>query len=164
MKIQLFHFTRIPGCSKSNKNKGKKWSQTSTWATYHQDLEFYLHHYQYLEEPRKIHRKTLVILILCNNCNEHKINPELCELILDSKNRVHGISFKIAKSDRTENYYIAKNDYLHLILRYFVYQWQPTCNTLLIVTFIQNSILNTGGHLPKQQNICLFFAPLPKLK
>jgi hypothetical protein len=89
IRIQLFYFTRIPGCNKINQSEDKKKSPTSN----QRDLEFYLHHYRYLEETREIRRKTVVILIQCNNCNKHKIDPENCELILDSKNRIYGISF-----------------------------------------------------------------------
>ena len=35
-----------------------------------------------------------MILILCNNCNGHTIDPENWEFILDSENRIFGISFK----------------------------------------------------------------------
>jgi hypothetical protein len=53
--------------------------------------------YQYLEEVRPIRHKALVILIPGNNCNEHKIDPENCEFILDSENRIFGISFKLTE-------------------------------------------------------------------
>jgi hypothetical protein len=87
MKIQLFHFTRIPGCNKiNNLNKCRKFPPTSIFT-----FPFFLHHYQYLEETREIRQRTLVILITCNNCNEHKIDPENCEFIHDSKNHVNGI-------------------------------------------------------------------------
>jgi len=96
MRIQLFHFTRIPGCNKIHQNENKKYPPVSN----QRDLEFYLHHYRYLEETREIRRKTVVILIPCNNCNEHKVDPENCELILDSKNRIYGISFKITQKNQ----------------------------------------------------------------
>ncbi len=51
-----------------------------------------------------------MILIPCNNCNEHKIDPENCEFILDSENRISGFSFK--KTERkSEIYYMVKNDF-----------------------------------------------------
>jgi hypothetical protein len=56
MRIQLFHFTRIPGCNKIHQNENKKYPPVSN----QRDLEFYLHHYRYLEETREIRRKTVV--------------------------------------------------------------------------------------------------------
>jgi hypothetical protein len=57
MEIQLFHFTRIPGCIKiNNLNKCRKFPPTSKFT-----FPFFLHHYQYLEETRPIRQKTLVI-------------------------------------------------------------------------------------------------------
>jgi hypothetical protein len=133
MKIQLFHFTRIPGCNKTKKiseinkinyinyiNEHKKFLPTLLLP-----YPFFLHHYQYLEETRTIRHRILVILIPCNNCNEHKIDPENCELILDSKNRVHGVSFKIKEKNPLETYYIVKNDLLGRIRRELVYKCRP---------------------------------------
>jgi hypothetical protein len=52
-----------------------------------------------------------VILIPCNNCNEHKVDPENCEFILDSENRIFGFSFKLTER-KSETYYIAKDNFL----------------------------------------------------
>jgi hypothetical protein len=121
MKIQLFHFTRIPGCIKiNNLNKCRKFPPTSTFT-----FPFFLHHYQYLEETRPIRQKTLVILIPCNNCNEHKIDPENCEFILDFKNRINGISFKITERNKSETYYIVKNDFLGRVQFDIIYKLEP---------------------------------------
>jgi hypothetical protein len=80
MEFQLFHFTRITGCKKILQNKERKWPQPKTWAEgIRQNLEYFLDHYQYLEETRKIRRKTIVILVPCDNCNEHKIDPKHCD-------------------------------------------------------------------------------------
>ena len=121
MEIQLFHFTRIPGCIKiNNLNKCRKFPPTSKFT-----FPFFLHHYQYLEETRPIRQKTLVILIPCNNCNEHKIDPENCEFILDSKNRINGISFKITERNKSETYYIVKNDFLKRVQFDLIYELEP---------------------------------------
>jgi hypothetical protein len=72
---------------------------------------YFLTHYQYLEETRQIRHKALVILIPCNNCNEHKVDPENCEFILDSENRIFGFSFKLTER-KSETYYIVKNNFL----------------------------------------------------
>jgi len=45
MRNQLFHFTRIPGCNKINQNK--KYPPVIKRSG--RDLEFYLHHYRYLD-------------------------------------------------------------------------------------------------------------------
>jgi hypothetical protein len=71
---------------------------------------FFIFHYQYLEETRPIRHNALVILIPCNNCNEHKIDPENCEFILDSENRISGFSFKITKR-KSETYYMVKKNF-----------------------------------------------------
>ncbi len=54
----------------------------------HPIVYYFLTNYRYLEETRPIRHKTLVIFIPCNNCNEHKVDPENCEFILDSENRI----------------------------------------------------------------------------
>jgi len=123
MRIQLFHFTRIPGCNKININQNKKYPPVLKRSG--RDLEFYLHHYRYLEETREIRRKTVVVLIPCNNCNEHKVDPKNCELILDSTNRIYGISFKITQKTNKEKFYIIKNNFLLRMLSDFFYLWQP---------------------------------------
>jgi hypothetical protein len=86
-------------------------------------LEHFLHHYQYLEETRKIRRKTIVILFPCVNCNEHKIDPKHCELILDSNSHVQGIALKITEA--VETFYIVKNNLLSYVLHQEFYQHQP---------------------------------------
>ncbi len=94
MKIQLFHLTRIPGCNKINDlEKCKNFLPPIGILSFR--TFFFFTQYQYLEEARPIRHKALVILIPCNNCNEHKIDPENCEFILDSENRIFGISFKL---------------------------------------------------------------------
>ena len=121
MRIQLFHFTRIPGCNKINQNR--RYPPVLTRSK--RNLEFYLHHYRYLEETREIRRKTVVVLIPCNNCNEHKVDPRNCELILDSTNRIYGISFKITQKTNKEKFYIIKNNLLLRMLSDIFYLWQP---------------------------------------
>jgi hypothetical protein len=121
MKTQLFHFTRIPGCAKINDlEKCKNFLPTRKLSF----SSFFYSHYQYLEETRPIRHKTLVILIPCNNCNEHKIDPENCEFILDSENRIFGISFKITER-KSETHYMVRNDFLGSIRNHIVYSWQP---------------------------------------
>ncbi len=70
-----------------------------------------------------------MILIPCNNnsnnnnnCNEHKINPENCEFILDSKNRIFGFSFKITV-EKSETYYMVKNNFLESI-KDICFEWR----------------------------------------
>ena len=121
MKTQLFHFTRIPGCAKiKDLEKCKNFLPTGKLSF----SSFFYSHYQYLEETRPIRHKTLVILIPCNNCNEHKIDPENCEFILDSENRIFGISFKITER-KSETHYMVRNDFLGSIRNHIVYSWQP---------------------------------------
>ena len=46
-----------------------------------------------------------MILILCNNCNGHNtIDPENWEFILDSENRICGISFKRSEIKSVTHY------------------------------------------------------------
>ena len=130
MKTQLFHFTRIPGCAKINDlEKCKNFLPTRKLSF----SSFFYSHYQYLEETRPIRHKTLVILIPCNNCNEHKIDPENCEFILDSENRIFGISFKITER-KSETHYMVRNDFLGSIRRELVYKWN-----LFYITTKKNS-------------------------
>jgi len=119
-RIQMFHFTRTPGCIKINDleqyksclPKQKKLSINS----------FFVTHYQYFEETRLIRHKALVILIPCNNCNEHKINPENCHFILDSKNRIFGFSFKITNKN-SGTYYMVKNNFLES-MKVLCFEWR----------------------------------------
>ncbi len=64
-------------------------------------------------------------MIHCNNCNKHKVDPENCEFILDSKNHINGISFKITDRNKSETYYIGKNDFSGRVQFDIVYKWQP---------------------------------------
>jgi len=108
-KIQLFHFTRTPGVVKINDIE--KCEMFLPKQEKRSLIFYFLTHYQYLEETRQIRHKALVILIPCNNCNEHKVDPENCEFILDSENRIFGFSFKLTER-KSETYYIAKNNFL----------------------------------------------------
>ncbi len=82
-------------------------------------LIFFFTHYQYLEETRPIRHKALVILIPCNNCNEHKVDPENCEFILDSENHIFGFSFKLTDR-KSETYYIVKKQVLRKYEKHLV--------------------------------------------
>ena len=94
-KIQLFHFTRITGCNKMNNSLREFNNFIAAAAGKFSLFNYFLTHYQYKDETGPmIRRKALVILIPCNNCNEHKVDPENCEFILDSENRIFGFSFK----------------------------------------------------------------------
>ncbi len=94
----------MTGSRKILQNEERKWPQPKTWADgIRQNLEFFLHHYQLLEETRKIRRKTVVILVPCDNCNEHKVDPKHCD----------------------ETFYIVKNNLLSNVLRQEYYQHQP---------------------------------------
>jgi hypothetical protein len=108
-KIQLFHFTRTPGVVKINDIE--KCEMFLPKQEKRSLIFYFLTHYQYLEETRQIRHKALVILIPCNNCNEHKVDPENCEFILDSENRIFGFSFKLTER-KSETYYIAKDNFL----------------------------------------------------
>jgi hypothetical protein len=108
-KIQLFHFTRTPGVVKINDIE--KCEMFLPKQEKRSLIFYFLTHYQYLEETRQIRHKALVILIPCNNCNEHKVDPENCEFILDSENRIFGFSFKLTER-KSETYYIVKNNFL----------------------------------------------------
>ena len=108
-KIQLFHFTRTPGVVKINNIE--KCEMFLPKQEKRSLIFYFLTHYQYLEETRQIRHKALVILIPCNNCNEHKVDPENCEFILDSENRIFGFSFKLTER-KSETYYIAKDNFL----------------------------------------------------
>ena len=108
-KIQLFHFTRTPGVVKINDIE--KCEMFLPKQEKRSLIFYFLTHYQYLEETRQIRHKALVILIPCNNCNEHKVDPENCEFILDSENRIFGFSFKLTDR-KSETYYIVKNKFL----------------------------------------------------
>ncbi len=65
-----------------------------------------------------------MILIPCHNCKEHKIDPENCEFILDSENRIFGISLKLTER-KSETYYMIQNNFLESILRLMPYKMQP---------------------------------------
>jgi len=108
-KIQLFHFTRTPGVVKINDIE--KCEMFLPKQEKRSLIFYFLTHYQYLEETKQIRHKALVILIPCNNCNEHKVDPENCEFILDSENRIFGFSFKLTER-KSETYYIAKDNFL----------------------------------------------------
>ena len=108
-KIQLFHFTRTPGVVKINDIE--KCEMFLPKQEKRSLIFYFLTHYQYLEETKQIRHKALVILIPCNNCNEHKVDPENCEFILDSENRIFGFSFKLTER-KSETYYIVKNNFL----------------------------------------------------
>jgi hypothetical protein len=108
-KIQLFHFTRTPGVVKINDIE--KCEMFLPKQEKRSLIFYFLTHYQYLEETRQIRHKALVILIPCNNCNEHKVDPENCEFILDSENRIFGFSFKLTER-KSETYYIVKDNFL----------------------------------------------------
>jgi len=120
-KIQLFHITRMPGCDKINNLENcKNFLHTDEFTLPY----YFLTHYQYLEETRPIRHKALVILILCNNCDKHKIDPKNCEFILDTRNCIFGIAFKITET-KMKTHYMIKNNFQESILRYIVYSWQP---------------------------------------
>ncbi len=126
----------MTGCKKILQNEERKWPQPKIWADgIRQNLEFYLHHYQYLEETRKIRRKTIVILVPCDNCNEHKIDPKHCDLILNANSDVQGIALKITVA--VETFYIVKNNLLSYVLHQEYYQHQ-----LHYSTFQQRKILS----------------------
>ncbi len=116
----MFHFTRTPGCIKINDLERYK----SCLPNQKKLLldSFLVTHYQYLEDIRPIRHKALVILIPCNNCNKHKINPENCQFILDSKNRIFGFSFKITNKN-SELYYMFKNNFLES-MKVICFEWR----------------------------------------
>jgi len=116
-KIQLFHFTRIPGVMKINDIEKCKMYLPSRD---HPIVYYFLTNYRYLEETRPIRHKTLVIFIPCNNCNEHKVDPENCEFILDSENRISGFSFVRKFNRKSGTYYMVKNDFLGNFMNIFV--------------------------------------------
>ena len=106
-KIQLFHITRMPGCDKINNLENcKNFLHTDEFTLPY----YFLTHYQYLEETRPIRHKALVILILCNNCDKHKIDPKNCEFILDTRNCIFGIAFKITET-KMKTHYMIKNNF-----------------------------------------------------
>ena len=41
---------------------------------------------------------------------KHKIVPENCEFLLDSENRIYGISFKLTER-KSETYYMIQNNF-----------------------------------------------------
>ncbi len=87
---------------------------------------FFSTHYDYIEETRQIRHTSLVILILGNTCNGHNtMDPENWEFILDSKNRINGISFKITERNKSETYYIVKNDFLKRVQFDLIYELEP---------------------------------------
>ena len=122
-KIQLFHITRMPGCDKINNLENcKNFLHTDEFTLPY----YFLTHYQYLEETRQIRHKSLVILIiLCNNCNGHNtMDPENWEFILDSENRIFGISFKRPEI-KSVTHYTVKHYLPGSIPWDFAENWQP---------------------------------------
>jgi hypothetical protein len=56
---------------------------------------------------------------------KHKIVPENCEFLLDSENRIYGISFKLTER-KSETYYMIQNNFFGSIIRRLVlYKMQP---------------------------------------
>ena len=55
---------------------------------------------------------------------KHKIDPENCEFILDSENRIYGISFKLTER-KSETYYMVQNNFFGSIRRLMLYKMQP---------------------------------------
>jgi len=124
-KIQLFHFTRIPGCNKMNNSLREFNNFIAAAAGKFSLFNYFLTHYQYKDETGPmIRRKALVILIPCNNCNEHKVDPENCEFILDSENRIFGFSFKITNKKESKTNYIVDNGLFESIQKEIVKKWQ----------------------------------------
>lgn len=122
MEIQLFHLTRMPGRHKINDIE--KCKKVST----HRKIGFFLFfstHYDYIEETRQIRHTSLVILILCNTCNGHNtMDPENWEFILDSENRIFGISFKRPEI-KSVTHYTVKHYLPGNIPWDFAENWQP---------------------------------------
>jgi hypothetical protein len=111
----------MPGCDKINNLENcKNFLHTDKFTLPY----YFLTHYQYLEETRPIRHKALVILILCNNCDKHKIDPKNCEFILDTRNCIFGIAFKITET-KMKTHYMIKNNFQESIHRYIMYGWQP---------------------------------------
>ena len=54
---------------------------------------------------------------------KHKIVPENCEFLLDSENRIYGISFKLTER-KSETYYMIQNNFFGSIIRR-LYKMQP---------------------------------------
>ena len=46
---------------------------------------------------------------------KHKIVPENCEFLLDSENRIYGISFKLTER-KSETYYMIQNNFFGSII------------------------------------------------
>jgi hypothetical protein len=104
--VQLVHFTRILGCKKKIPECEKRNSR---------DFTFYPNHYRYFGKVKEICYNTTVIVIPCNNCDkQHKIGPNECELILDSKNNVYAVSLRLKKN--MYNFFISDEIYLKSIL------------------------------------------------
>ncbi len=116
-KIQLFHFTRTPGVIKINDLEKCEMFLPNRQFSF---VYYFLTQYQYLEETRPIRYKALVILIPCNNCNEYKVDPENCEFILDSENRISGFSFVRKFNRKSGTYYMVKKDFLGNIMNIFL--------------------------------------------
>ena len=106
LKMSL-HFTRIPGCEKGN-------------STY----RFAVQHYEYFGTFKIIPYGTEVIVVPCNNCNDHKINSKECELILESENNIHGISFK--RNSKNADFFIDNETSLLSILNDYRINFNPT--------------------------------------
>jgi len=162
-KIQLFHFTRIPGVMKINDiEKCKMYLPTRD----HPIVYYFLTNYRYLEETRPIRHKTLVIFIPCNNCNEHKVDPENCEFILDSENRISGFSFVRKFNRKSGTYYMVKNDFLGNFMNIFKLA-KNLISTILhrLTTNVRSCFTHqTGLRKTKKQHICLFFVLFPPKK
>ena len=54
---------------------------------------------------------------------KHKIVPENCEFLLDSENRIYGISFKLTER-KSETYYMIQINFFGSIIRR-LYKMQP---------------------------------------
>ena len=55
---------------------------------------------------------------------KHKIDPENCEFLLDSENRIYGISCKLTER-KSETYYMIQNNFFGSIQRLVLYKMQP---------------------------------------
>lgn len=171
--VKIFHFTRIPGCEKKQKNQ--------RWFGNCEEDEYYLKHlfrpyniilaydeityadvdipatsefrhgyntytdiyanfdlgnYQYLGYPTQLNRYEEFFVIPCNNSDgQHKSNSKECEFILDSHNRVKGISFKIFKES---GFILYTSLELHIIAREQLIRWHPL--NIFNIKFLYNVI------------------------
>ena len=106
---------------------------------------------------------------------KHKIVPENCEFLLDSENRIYGISFKLTER-KSETYYMIQNNFFGSIIRrlykmqpfYIYYNKKKFCQTYEISKeFDLNYIIPYNNYklsicchrsapLNKKQYICIF--------